>query len=145
MNLSPEAAARRFAEQRSAILATADADGRPHLVPVTFATEDGVVFIAIDHKPKRSMNLKRLRNIEVNPKVSLLAQSYDDDWERLWWVRGDGVATVVSDDADRALPIDLLQQRYPQYVETVPAGPVIVVRVDRWTGWTYADDTEQHD
>ena len=59
-------------------------------MPVTFAVLGDIIVIAIDHKPKRSMNLKRLRNIADNPRVSLLVDRYDDDWSQLWWVRADG-------------------------------------------------------
>ena len=62
-------------------LATAGADGRPHLVPCTFAVDgSGRVVIGIDNKPKSSGNLRRLRNIAENPRVSLLADHYSDDW-----------------------------------------------------------------
>ena len=71
-------------------------------MPVTFAVQGDIIVIAIDHKPKRSMNLKRLRNIADNPRVSLLVDSYDDDWSQLWWVRADGVAAVLEEDTERA-------------------------------------------
>ncbi|GAA3437308.1 hypothetical protein GCM10018954_069220 [Kutzneria kofuensis] len=77
----------RFARARVARLATAGADGRPHLVPVTFAVHDDTVVIAVDHKPKTTTNLRRLRNIRENGQVSLLVDHYDEDWRQLWWVR----------------------------------------------------------
>ncbi len=81
--------------QRVAHLATASADGRPHVVPVCFAYLDGHIYIAIDEKPKRSLRLKRLRNIEANPQVAIVLDRYDEDWSRLAWVLVQGTAVVL--------------------------------------------------
>jgi len=108
-------------------------------VPVTFAVDGDRVYIAIDSKPKRTTDLKRLRNITENPAVALLADEYDDDWSRLWWARGDGSARILTDEAGARGPVELLQARYPQYVDDVPQGPVIEVNVNRWSGWAFAD------
>ena len=138
MNLSEPEARSRFAAARVARLATADAGGHPHLVPVTFAVDssEGAIYIAIDHKPKTTTNLKRLRNIEENPAVCLLADHYEDDWAALWWIRVDGRATVLpAGAAERQWPLDMLAEKYPQYREHRPAGPLIVIAVSRWTGW----------
>lgn len=117
-------------------LATVDENGLPHLVPVTFAAERGTVYTAVDHKPKRNRDLRRLANIRANPHVALLADHYDDDWDRLWWVRVDGHAHIIDDPARMAEPIDLLAARYPQYREHRPEGPVVAIVIDRWTGWS---------
>jgi PPOX class probable F420-dependent enzyme len=133
-----EAVARhRFASVPVVRLATIAEDGRPHLVPVTFAVAGDHVYTAIDHKPKRGRDLKRLRNIRADPRVALLADHYTDDWAGLWWVRADGTARILADPVDMAGPIDLLVRRYPQYQERPPAGPVIAISVARWTGWTW--------
>jgi PPOX class probable F420-dependent enzyme len=125
-----------FSSARVVRLATVRADGAPHAVPICFAVEGDVVYSAVDHKPKRSRALQRLANIAANPAVSLLADEYSEDWSALWWVRADGIARVMEagepehDHASR-----LLRARYPQYVGAPSFGPVIVVQVDRWTGW----------
>ncbi|MGV9992300.1 TIGR03668 family PPOX class F420-dependent oxidoreductase [Streptomyces sp. NPDC003374] len=95
--MSPHQARSRFAAARVARLATVDDAGRPHLVPVVFATDgaDGIV-TAVDHKPKTTARLKRLHNIEVSPAVCLLADAYDEDWDRLWWARADGGARILA-------------------------------------------------
>lgn len=136
MKLAPAEARSRFVAARAATLATADADGVPHLVPVTFAVVDETVVFAIDDKPKSTANLRRLRNIAANPRVSLLVDHYEDDWRRLWWVRADGTATVHGDDADRMPAIRALTARYPQYEELPPRGPVVVIAVSGWSGWS---------
>jgi PPOX class probable F420-dependent enzyme len=137
MDLSEREARSRLAQARVARLATVGADGRPHVVPFTFATVGDRILHAVDHKPKRTTDLRRLRNIRENPRVSILVDHYDDDWERLWWVRADGEARIVEDDEGRAEPVRLLREKYRQYREHEPAGPVVEVRVTRWTGWAY--------
>jgi PPOX class probable F420-dependent enzyme len=135
--MTGEEARRRFATARVARLATADADGVPHLVPVVFAVEEDRVVVAVDRKPKRTTALKRLANVRVNPRVALLADHYEEDWDALWWVRADGsgrVADPGTEDARHA--VDLLQERYPQHRAQPPEGPVLVVAVTRWSGWS---------
>jgi PPOX class probable F420-dependent enzyme len=119
-------------------MATVTEDGRPHLVPVTFAADGNYIYTAVDAKPKSSTTvggLQRLRNIRADPRVAVLADHYEDDWTSLWWVRADGRAAVVDGPQQMAAPIALLTTRYPQYRDLQPAGPVIVIRVERWTGW----------
>jgi len=136
-------ARRRFAGAAVARLATADRSGRPHIVPIVFAlSPPGAgaadhVYSAVDHKPKRSTALRRLANVEENPSVALLVDHYGDDWDELWWVRADGLARVVGPATDEAaLARRLLADRYPQYRDRPPSGPVLAVRVVRWSGWS---------
>jgi PPOX class probable F420-dependent enzyme len=96
------------------------------------------IYSAVDDKPKRSGALQRLANIDAEPRVSVLADHYEEDWSRLWWVRADGRATVLPDTAEheeREHALDLLAERYPAYRERRPPGAVIRVDVDRWTLW----------
>ncbi|MFF0860503.1 TIGR03668 family PPOX class F420-dependent oxidoreductase [Nonomuraea sp. NPDC050227] len=125
-----------FEGARVARLATADAAGVPRVVPVTFAVLGNDVVTAVDHKPKSTHDLARLRDIRANPRVSLLADHYEDDWTRLWWARADGTATVREDGHDAALRA--LAGKYHQYRRRPPEGPVIVVAVSRWSGWAYS-------
>jgi len=134
VDLDEEETRARFAAARVARLATVGADGRPHLVPVTFAVRGDVVFTAVDHKPKRSNDLRRLRNIGERPEVCLLADHYAEDWSRLWWVRADGVARVLVGD-ERVVPVDALVAKYAQYAGKPPEGPVIRIDVVTWRGW----------
>lgn len=122
---------------RVARLATADAAGIPHVVPIVFAVDGDRVYSAVDAKPKRTRALRRLANITVNPNVAVLVDHYADEWSTLWWVRADGTARVVSpDDSDGQHAIALLTARYAQYATDPPAGPVIVIDVRRWSGWS---------
>ncbi|MGN9838184.1 TIGR03668 family PPOX class F420-dependent oxidoreductase [Nonomuraea sp. H19] len=127
----------KFGGERVARLGTVSGAGAPHLVPVVFAVAGGRVVTAIDHKPKTTTALRRLRNIQGNPRVSLLADHYDEDWTRLWWVRADGLAHVVEDGPEAEAALDALVAKYDQYRERRPAGPVIVVEVTRWSGWAF--------
>jgi PPOX class probable F420-dependent enzyme len=135
--MTSDDARRRFAAARVAHLATASAAGRPHVVPFVFAVAGDTIYSAVDHKPKRTTALRRLTNVAENPKVSALADGYDDeDWDRLWWVRADGSATVLdpgSSEGGRA--IRLLCARYTQYAKRPPEGPVLSIEIERWSGW----------
>ncbi len=133
----------RFAAARVARLATVGADGTPHLVPVVFAVDGDTVYTAVDRKPKRTTALRRLANIAAEPRVCLLADHYEEDWSRLWWVRADGTARVL-DPADPATgtALALLTARYPQYAEP-PPGPVVAVAVTRWAAWSGAGLTAE--
>jgi PPOX class probable F420-dependent enzyme len=125
----------RLASAPSGHLATIRPDGGPHVVVVTHALADGRVVTAIDHKPKRSQRLQRLANIEANPVVSFLVDRYDDDWGALWWVRVDGVASIHSGGVAWESAVAALTDKYPQYQERPPRGPVIVVTPERVSWW----------
>ncbi|MGH7881412.1 MAG: TIGR03668 family PPOX class F420-dependent oxidoreductase [Candidatus Dormibacteraceae bacterium] len=129
----------RFAAARVARLATADSLGRPHVVPVTFDAQDNSIVIAIDHKPKRTLNLRRLRNIRGNPQVSLLVDHYEEEWRALWWVRADGIARVLEAGAEWQRGLDRLRCKYPKYQEVPPTGPAILIDVFKWSGWSYRE------
>jgi len=122
----------RFAAARVARLATVTADGRPHVVPVCFVLAGEVIYSAVDAKPKSTSALRRLDNVRANPRVSLLVDHYADDWTQLWWIRVDGEASIVDDEA----AIDLLAAKYEQYRAARPPGPVIAVGELQWRQWS---------
>ena len=131
-----EAEAReRFSFARVARLATADASGRPHLVPIAFAVDGDRLYSVVDAKPKRTTALRRLANVRENPAVSVLVDHYDDtDWAELWWVRADGRGRVVEAGVPEAQhAIALLSERYAQQRAL---GAVMAVDVERWVGWS---------
>lgn len=132
--MNPDRCRQLFAASRVARLGTSGLD-RPHLVPVVFALDGDRIVTAVDHKPKRTTRLQRLSNIRANPDVSLLADHYDEDWDRLWWVRADGQASIIESGREHAEAIDRLVDRYDQYRSFRPDGPVVVVDVSRWSGW----------
>jgi PPOX class probable F420-dependent enzyme len=128
-------ARRRFAAARVARLATVDARGRPHLVPIVFALSRETIYSVVDDKPKRTTKLRRLQNVRSNPAVSVLVDHYDDaDWSALWWVRADGAARVLDPDIPEArAAVQLLLERYPQQRAT---GAVLALDVQRWSDWS---------
>ena len=118
-------------------LATADAKGAPHLVPVCYAIDGMTAYITVDEKPKRTdIPLKRLRNIQQNPAVALTVDRWDEDWSRLAWVmlRGNAIILDAGEEHDAAQA--LLRERYPQYrsMDIAPL-PVIAIRIARALGW----------
>jgi PPOX class probable F420-dependent enzyme len=116
-------------------LATADTGGRPYVVPIAFAIAGDRIWTAVDDKPKRTRALRRLENARANPRVSVLADHYEEDWNALWWVRADGMARVI-DVADAPRGMALLAERYPVYRSRPPAGPVVEIAVQHWSGWS---------
>jgi PPOX class probable F420-dependent enzyme len=127
----------RVVEAPVARLATLDPDGRPHIIPILFAFERDTLYSAVDAKPKRSRTLRRIENARARPQVTVLVDHYEGDWSRLWWVRLRGNARVLDrgdDEADRAL--ELLAEKYPQYLETAPGFPVLAIDVGEWRGWS---------
>jgi len=113
----PAFAAELLRESRVARLGTADRAGQPLVVPVCYVFDGRACFSAIDAKPKRvaGSELRRVRNIAENPRVSLVVDRYDEEWSRLCWVIVEGRADLLSDGPERAGAVDLLRNKYPQY------------------------------
>jgi PPOX class probable F420-dependent enzyme len=135
VRLDPAEARALFVSAAVARLATVRPDGSPHLIPVCFALAGETIYTAVDHKPKATADLARLRHIAAEPRVALLADRYEDDWSRLWWVRVDGDASVVSTPREREGALAALAAAYPHYAARAPEGPVIAVRPRRYSGW----------
>lgn len=128
-------------EGRVGRLATADAASRPLVVPVCFAFEGDAVYTAVDDKPKRTRDLRRLRNIAENPNVSLVVDEWDEDWSRLRWVIVEGTAAVLTAGGEFTRAVDLLRAKYAQYrAMDLPrdAGAVVCMRIARVLAWRAA-------
>ncbi|HEY9312891.1 TIGR03668 family PPOX class F420-dependent oxidoreductase [Williamsia sp.] len=130
----------RFAMAPVARFATVTPDLRPHQVPVVFAVDGETIYTAVDGKPKSTQRLRRLGNIEANPRVCLLVDEYAESWEQLWWVRADGRATIHAAGAEVDRARELLRAKYFQYRSVSLDGPVIAVTVTRWTAWSAAGE-----
>jgi len=129
------AEARRFLEaHRVGHLATAGADGAPHVVPVCYALDDGALYFVADEKPKRrpARELRRLANLRENPRAALVVDDWDEDWTRLAWVLVRGPARTVDEPAMHAAALTLLRARYPQYRTMALDDPVRhpIVRIE---------------
>ena len=104
-------------QARVARLATADANGQPHVIPVCFAFAGEAIYVVIDEKPKRAapQRLRRVRNIIANPQVAVIVDHYEEDWRRLRYTLVTGTARVIESGPDHARAIALLREKYPQY------------------------------
>jgi len=120
------------------VLATINRTGAPDLVPVCFSIVDDAVAIPVDSvKPKRSTALGRIRNLERDPRATLLLEHWDAaDWTRLWWVRASLVRANVPAELGGRL-VAALRDRYPQYA-TVDFAAVLTFRIEKIGGWEAA-------
>ena len=132
-------AVRHFLEAgRVGHLATADAQGAPHVVPVCYAVQGEALYITIDEKPKRASArpLKRIANILANPAVAVGVDRYNEDWSRLGWVMLRGLAEILIDGAEHDAAQALLRQRYIQYRSMrLEDLPVIALRIESVVAW----------
>ncbi len=125
----------RLRTARVGRLATADAAGVPHVVPFVFVLDGETLYWAVDRKPKRSQTLKRLDNIRANPNVEVVVDNYSDDWQDLWWVRVSGTARVLEDGEEKRKALTLLQDKYAQYSDSPPDGPLVGIEAVRVSSW----------
>lgn len=130
---------RSFIEQgRVARLATVDERGWPHVLPIVYAFDGERLFTPIDAKPKRvgPHQLRRVRNIQANPRVAVIIDEYSEDWHRLAWVQLRGRDALVESGLEQSTGVALLERKYPQYGKMPLAGrPFIIVQVDHVASW----------
>lgn len=135
--LPPEVAA-FVARQRIAYLATADASGRPHVVPICFAVRGEVLYTVIDRKPKRSPpeRLRRVRNLLQNPRAAVVVNTYAEDWSQLGHVLLEGSTRILTSGPEHTLALQLLREKYEQYrAMALEDRPVIAVWIARASHW----------
>jgi PPOX class probable F420-dependent enzyme len=119
-------------------LATADAHGAPHVIPVCYAFDGRAVYSVLDQKPKRTSvtRLRRVRNIQVNPKVALVVDHYEEDWGQLWYLLLMGEAELLYKGEEHTGAIKLLREKYPQYrTMAIDQSPVIRITPTRVVSW----------
>jgi PPOX class probable F420-dependent enzyme len=127
-----------FQSARIAHLASADAQGRPHVIPICFAFDGKKIYSPIDQKPKKTspLNLKRVRNILANPHVAVVVDRYDENWKKLAYVLIAGRAQLLRRGARHDKAVRLLRKKYPQYRKmALNERPVIRVSIRSWTTW----------
>ena len=128
----------RLAAGRVGHLATVGGAGEPHLIPICFALDGRRLYSIVDDKPKRTTWLQRLADVSALPVASVLVDHYEEDWDRLWWVRAGGPAQVVDgrrDPATHHRAAALLLAKYEQYLTHRLDGPVLAVDLVRWRSW----------
>jgi PPOX class probable F420-dependent enzyme len=123
------------AQARVGRLALLDEEDLPRVLPITFAVFEGAVWSAIDQKPKRSAEPARVRRLRRRPEAALVVDRYSDDWSRLAWVELRGRVSVEP----LGPALEALTEKYPQYVEAPPPGPLLRLSVERLTTWRAAD------
>lgn len=124
--------------ERVGRLGLVDEDGGPRVLPVTFAVADGVIWSAIDQKPKRATEPARLRFLRRDPRAALTVDRYSDDWETLAWVQVLGTVRIL-DASEAEAGLTALTQKYEQYREEAPPGPLLALEPERYLWWRAAD------
>jgi PPOX class probable F420-dependent enzyme len=119
-----------------------DEQGAPRVLPVTFAVADGAIWSAIDQKPKRVADPARLRFLRRDPRAALTVDRYADDWEELAWVQALGPVRIL-DVAEGAAGMAALREKYDQYREQPPAGPLLALEPERYLWWRAADPEDR--
>lgn len=126
---------RRVEEARVGRLATVSAGDLPHVVPCCFILSRETLYSAVDAKPKSTLALQRLRNLNANPSASLLVDHYVEDWSALWWIRIDGRARILGAGSEYSRALAELTVKYEQYAREPPPGPVVAVDITAWRAW----------
>ncbi len=119
-------------------LATADAEGRPYVVPFCFVCDGSSIYSILDAKPKSSelRRLRRVRNILDNPRVSLVIDHYEEDWSKLWFLLVQGTAELLESSPEHVAALARLRSKYPQYQRMdLDDNPMIKITAERATGW----------
>ena len=135
--LAPHAS-RLIGAARVAHLATADAHGQPHVVPICFIFDGKNFYSPIDEKPKRvtASKLKRLRNIRENPRVALVIDRYDENWAKLAYILITGRARLLASGSKHRKAVKHLRRKYSQYRKmSIDRLPIILIRPTRMTTW----------
>ncbi|MBI2486016.1 MAG: TIGR03668 family PPOX class F420-dependent oxidoreductase [Deltaproteobacteria bacterium] len=125
---------------RVARMATADKLGRPLVVPICYVFDGKNLYTPIDKKPKRVSvrELKRIRNILENPKISIVIDDYYEEWNKLTYVIIHGRAELMESGEEYQRSLRLLCEKYTQYVDMNLSTlnlPVIKVIPDRILFW----------
>jgi PPOX class probable F420-dependent enzyme len=126
----------RVRDARVARLATVDAAGEPHVVPCCFVLDGLTAYSAVDDKPKRSSQLRRVANVRARPVASLLIDEYSEDWASLWWIRAGGPARVIEAGPSHDRAVRLLLGKYPQYIHHRLDGTILAIELVNWQSWT---------
>lgn len=133
---------RQFLEAgRVGRLATADGGGRPHVVPICYALIEETIFFTIDEKPKRQgKGLKRLSNLEANPRAAVVVDHYEEDWSRLGWVMVQGRADILAGGTEHGQAQESLRRRYPALrTMRIERLPVVAIRIGHVMSWGRLD------
>ncbi len=106
-------------------VATADAKGNPHVVPVCPLLDRGAICFGTD------ANTRKVKNLRENPRIAVAFDEYIEDWGRLCGLLVQGRVEILGPGAEFQRLRKLLYEKFPQYPqEAALAGKgVVVVRV----------------
>jgi PPOX class probable F420-dependent enzyme len=124
--------------ERVGRLGVLDDEGGPRVLPVTFAVAGGRIWSAIDDKPKRAAEPARLRFLRRDPRAVLTVDRYSDDWQELAWVQVLGLVRIL-EVSEGAAGLAALKEKYEQYRERTPPGPLLALEPERYLWWRAAD------
>jgi PPOX class probable F420-dependent enzyme len=119
-------------------LGLVDDEGAPRVLPVTFAMAEGTIWSAIDQKPKRTAEPARLRFLRRDPRAALTVDRYSEEWEQLAWVQVLGSVRIL-DVSEGAVGLAALTEKYEQYREQAPQGPLLALMPERYLWWRSQD------
>jgi PPOX class probable F420-dependent enzyme len=123
---------------RVARLGLLDLERAPRVLPVTFALAEGRIWSAVDRKPKRAGEPARLRFLRRDPRAALTVDRYSDDWEQLAWVQVLGTVSIVG-VAGGTAGLEALSEKYSQYRDETPPGPLLALEPRRYLWWRAAE------
>jgi PPOX class probable F420-dependent enzyme len=127
--------------ERVGRLGLLDEEGAPRVLPVTFAFADGVIWSAIDQKPKRPGEPARLRFLRRDPRAALTVDRYSDDWDQLAWVQVLGSVRIL-EVSEATAGLEALSAKYEQYLDEAPPGPLLALAPERYLWWRAADPAD---
>jgi PPOX class probable F420-dependent enzyme len=122
-------------------LATTASNLQPYATPVVFILQNENVYVPLDEKPKTvsAWDLKRVKNIQENPKVCFLIHHYDEDWTKLWFVMITGYAALVNATSETLKTIhSKFLSKYSQYNKISVGNFYIRIRINKTAYWKYA-------
>jgi len=100
-----------IAHERVCRVATAGADGKPHLVPVCHVLTGGKICFGSGNDARKVANLRE------NPSIALTVDLYSEDWAHLKGVMVLGTATLIARGQRFKQARARLYEKYPQYPE----------------------------
>jgi nitroimidazol reductase NimA-like FMN-containing flavoprotein (pyridoxamine 5'-phosphate oxidase superfamily) len=114
-------------------VATADANGRPHVVPVCAVFDGGRLWFGTGRSGRKMSNLR------ANPRCTVVADDYTEAWDALRGVMVEGTATIHARNPRFRRARRLLYAKYPQYPTDAALGDtdsavveVVPTRVFAW-------------
>ena len=115
-----------------------DPEGRPRVLPVTFAVAGERIWSAVDAKPKSvdPDELARVRFLRNDPRAALTADRYSDDWDELAWVQVIGTVEILEAGGEG---LEALRAKYEPYREAPPTGPLLALTPERFLHWRASD------